>query len=182
MKRSVHDQYGPGQPKLSSNNQVYKPTGNLLAWDEPPVDNKPINRRAKDERPPVQEENMGGGRRQQGYQPPEDRTTPVNNANVNMNKKPNQPPVQQQGPVFGKEDHKPPEDLSAVKGFETELMNLQMQRDNINNELQRLDKVKIKSGANIKRKQELENELSFVTSSISTVKTKLRELNVLLPF
>ena len=52
---------------------------------------------------------------------------------MNMNKKPNQPaPVQQQqGPVFGKEDHKPTEDLSAVKGYETELMNLQMQRDNV---------------------------------------------------
>jgi len=50
MKRSVHEQYGtgPNQPKLSSQNQVYKPTGNLLAWDEPPVDNKPVNRRGKE--------------------------------------------------------------------------------------------------------------------------------------
>ncbi len=48
MKRSVHEQYGANQPKMSSLNQVYKPTGNLLAWDEPPVDNKPVNRQRKD--------------------------------------------------------------------------------------------------------------------------------------
>jgi len=85
------------------------------------------------ERPPVEENanmNMGGRRpQQQNYQPPEERTTPVNN----MNQKQNQPPV------FGKEDQKPPQDLSQVKGFETELMNLQMQKDNVRFVLRRLN-------------------------------------------
>jgi len=52
----------------------------------------------------------------------------------------------------------------------------------LHNELQRLDKVKIKSGANIKRKQEVESELGQVNANISNCKTRLRELNALLPF
>jgi len=34
--------------------------------------------------------------------------------------------------AFGREDNKTPQDLKEVKDFEKELMNLQMQRDNVN--------------------------------------------------
>jgi len=48
--------------------------------------------------------------------------------------------------------------------------------------LQKLEKTKIKSGALIKKKQELEYELSNVQTNISHLKHKLRELNVLHPY
>ena len=50
------------------------------------------------------------------------------------------------------------------------------------NEIQKAEKSKIKSGANIKKKQDLDTELSIVQNNISTVKIKLRELNALHPF
>ena len=50
------------------------------------------------------------------------------------------------------------------------------------NEVQKIEKSKIKSGANIKKRQELDTELSIVQNNISTLKTKLRELNALHPY
>jgi len=38
----------PGVAKMSSNNQVYKPTNNLLVWDESPSENKPNQRKPRE--------------------------------------------------------------------------------------------------------------------------------------
>jgi len=47
-QRSTQEQFGPAVPKMSSQNQIYKPTNNLLTWDEPQADNKPNPRKTRE--------------------------------------------------------------------------------------------------------------------------------------
>jgi len=61
-------------------------------------------------------------------------------------------------------------------------MNLQMSRDNLNNELQRIDKTKHKSSAVINKKKEVESDLSYINMNINNIKSKLRDLNALRPY
>ena len=49
-------------------------------------------------------------------------------------------------------------------------------------ELQKLDKVKIKSSATVRKKQELDREIEYLNGDISLIKNRLREFNVLHPF
>lgn len=48
----------------------------------------------------------------------------------------------------------------------------------LNDELQQLEKSKIKSGALISRKQEIESELSALHKKISAIKNEIRERSV----
>jgi len=74
----------------------------------------------------IQEESFGA-RRPQKTQENEERPQ------YSSNKKPNQNQASNtSGMAFGREDNKTPQDLKEVKDFEKELMNLQMQRDNVN--------------------------------------------------
>ena len=44
-------------------------------------------------------------------------------------------------------------------------------------ELRKLEESKFKSGNNIRRKNEIDDELKLIETNITTVKSKLRELN-----
>lgn len=81
-----------------------------------------------------------------------------------------------------------------LKPLENKLMNLQMQRDKVtsfrsfpltffvssklNDDIKQLERSKIKSSANMARQKEIEGELRTLQSEISSIKYKIREINI----
>ncbi len=86
-----------------------------------------------------------------------------------------------------------------IQDLEDKLLEKQRKRDEVNyseqgilfnkflfqqakDELQKLDKVKIKSSATVRKKQELDREIEYLNGDISAIKNRLREFNVLHSF
>lgn len=131
--------YGMPVPKLTSQNQVYKPTHNLLAWDEPPaVENKPVNR--------ARDRNLRCFwwiyilllERQQDPTPPRERPQTAqtrqerdDNQYGGVNKKPQTRGPDAPNQPYAKEEKSYQDFTKEVKTLETDLMNFQMQKDNV---------------------------------------------------
>jgi uncharacterized phage infection (PIP) family protein YhgE len=68
--------------------------------------------------------------------------------------------------------------IENVKGLENKLMNLQMDKKRLDDELSKIPP-QSRRIAQLKRKEDIELELQILNSNISTIKTKLRQLNAL---
>eukprot|EP01017_Pseudomicrothorax_dubius_P003937 TRINITY_DN10687_c0_g1_i4.p1 TRINITY_DN10687_c0_g1~~TRINITY_DN10687_c0_g1_i4.p1 ORF type:complete len:465 (-),score=122.88 TRINITY_DN10687_c0_g1_i4:182-1576(-) len=73
-------------------------------------------------------------------------------------------------------------DRATIKTLEGNLMTLNLDRTRIEAELAKLDEQRTKTAASLRRRRELEGELSLIGSNINLVKTRLKELNAWNPY
>jgi len=199
----------PSRPQTANPNPnyPYKSTSGLLRWEEPPVENTPEpsrNRTNKYSMDSNQSQQSNPNQQSQQFERQPQAAASKGNFYQQDDKKTTNASHQYQAEpkVTSKISHSaklsgvqsgPSNPLQEqreehsntgekIKNLESNLMSLQMERDNLNNELQKIENSKTKSGALIKKKQDLADELSIVQNNISTVKIKLRELNVLHPY
>lgn len=128
------------QPKMTVQNQVYKPTQHLLAWEEPePVQNRPNTRQRNGIINHIifglsclERQGQSPNRSYDIVQENDDRMRGGfrKGAQQQHHQQQSQPVASGSQAVFGKE-HTSPKEMKEVKSIENELMSLQMRRDNV---------------------------------------------------
>jgi len=189
--RPTNTGYEEHKHGIKSDGYTQKGTTNLLAWVQPPADESRSRGNSPDKR--MYSQTMS-------YQKKEEPVNERNRLNSTMNKGAREESSMRQGRreernEYGGGSRQTSKDTRNLKSeiqqiqqgddrveievLERKLTQLQIQRDNLNDELIKLEKIKVKSNASIKKNQELGDEMNYLKTNISNIKNRLRDLKAL---
>ncbi|KAL4510207.1 hypothetical protein ABPG72_010400 [Tetrahymena utriculariae] len=173
---------GAGQQNQEQLDKMYKNAKQQLDKDQEYVNQQYRMQQNMNQNPPQQNQQQGRG---QNY----DRN--VNNEysqlynNYINDKFKNSPPQNKKNNQSFDQNHLAKGSVDPqqqIQNIENNLMILNIEKDKLKNELQRLEEAKLKNAQNIRRKNDINEEIQLLDGNISQLKTKLRELNALHPY